>query len=80
MNKNEINAQKEDTGNSIFQICALTRKINQINEHLNGHKKDYSGHRGLLIMVNRRKRLLAYLYRKDPSLYYKAIEEAGIRK
>lgn len=54
-----------DTGSSEVQVALLTERINHLVEHLKKHAKDHHTRRGLLLMVGRRKRLLAYLRRKD---------------
>lgn len=54
-----------DTGSSDVQIALLTKRINDLVEHLKTHKKDHSSRRGLLILVGQRKRLLTYLERTD---------------
>lgn len=69
-----------DTGSSEVQIALLTFKIKDLTEHFKRHDKDYHGRRGLLKMVNTRKRLLTYLKGKDFDRYQKIIGELGIRK
>ena len=54
-----------DTGSPEVQIAMLTDRINQLTEHLRTHKKDHSSRRGLLKLVGRRRRFLAYLQKKD---------------
>lgn len=56
-----------DTGSSDVQIAVLTERINDLVEHLKAHKKDHHTRRGLLKMVGRRRRLIAYLKKKDPA-------------
>lgn len=58
----------------------LTRRINEISDHLKGHKKDHHSRRGLLMMVGRRNRLLRYLARTGPARYQSLIERLGLRK
>ena len=58
-----------DTGSPEVQIAVLTYRINDLNEHLKVHKKDYHSRRGLLKMVGQRRNLLAYLKEKDCLLY-----------
>ena len=58
----------------------LTTRINQLTEHLRNNKKDHSSRRGLLKMIGRRKRLLAYIQKKDYERYQKLIARLGIRR
>jgi len=69
-----------DTGSSDVQIALLTYRIEQLTGHFKQNKQDHHGRRGLLRMVNRRRKLLDYLKRKDPSRYSTIIKELGIRK
>ena len=68
-----------DTGSVGVQIALLTGRINELTEHLNVHKKDFSSQRGLRKMVGQRRRLLKYLQRQDLSAYRDLIEKLGIR-
>jgi len=58
----------------------LTKRIAEITEHLQTHKKDHAARRGLLQMVGRRKKLLRYVSEKDTATYLKTIETLGLRK
>lgn len=69
-----------DTGSPEVQIALLTKRINDLTEHLKVHKKDHHSRRGLLIMVGRRRNLLNYLVKKDIERYRSIIEKLGIRK
>lgn len=69
-----------DTGSPEVQIALLTARIEQLTEHFKVHKKDHHGRRGLLKMVNRRRRLLDYLHRKDAARYKALIEKLGLRR
>ncbi len=69
-----------DTGSPEVQIAILTRRINDLTEHLKTHKKDHHSRRGLLKMVGRRRNLLNYLMKKDINRYRQCIEKLGIRK
>ncbi len=69
-----------DTGSTEVQIALLTEKINHLTEHLRTHKKDFHSRLGLLKMVGQRKRLLAYLTKKDLEGYRNLIARLGIRK
>ena len=69
-----------DTGSPEVQIAVLTYRINDLNEHLKVHKKDFHSRRGLLKMVGQRRGLLAYLKKKDIERYRSLIERLGLRK
>ena len=68
-----------DTGSPEVQIALLSDRITHLTEHLKVHKKDHHSHRGLLMMVGQRRRLLRYLQREDPERYRALIEKLGIR-
>jgi small subunit ribosomal protein S15 len=70
----------QDTGSTEVQIALLTERINRLSEHLSQHRKDFHGHRGLLMMVGQRRRLLRYLEREDEARYRVLIERLGLRK
>jgi small subunit ribosomal protein S15 len=69
-----------DTGSADVQIALLTERINALTGHLKLHKKDAHSRRGLIKLVGQRRRLLAYLIRKDPARYKKLIKKLSIRK
>ncbi len=69
-----------DTGSPEVQIAILTTRINQLTDHLRTHKHDESSRRGLLIMVGRRRRLLAYVRRKDFERYMALTDKLNIRR
>ena len=69
-----------DTGSPEVQIALLTKRINDLTEHLKIHKKDHHSRRGLLIMVGKRRSLLNYLTKNDINRYRAIIERLGIRK
>jgi small subunit ribosomal protein S15 len=69
-----------DTGSPEVQIALLTERINQLVEHLNIHKHDHHSRRGLLKLVGRRRRLLAYLSQRDTDRYRTVIGKLGIRR
>lgn len=69
-----------DTGSAEVQIALLTKRINDLTEHLKLHKKDHHSRRGLLIMVGKRRNLLNYLTKEDINRYRSIIEKLGIRK
>jgi small subunit ribosomal protein S15 len=69
-----------DTGSPDVQVAVLTERINALTEHLQGHKKDHSCRRGLLMLVSRRRRLLDYIREQDPGRYVDLITRLNIRK
>lgn len=69
-----------DTGSPEVQIAILTRRIQELTEHLKTHKKDFASRRGLLQMVGKRRSLLAYLKRTDFSRYQTILEKLNLRK
>jgi len=73
--------QKEnDSGRSEVQIALLTKRINDLTDHFDKHKKDHHSRRGLMMMVGKRRRLLDYLGAKDIERYRSIIKELNIRK
>jgi small subunit ribosomal protein S15 len=62
------------------QVALLTERINQLTEHLRGHKKDHHSRRGLLMLVGHRRRLLNYMQRSDLDGYRELIKELGLRR
>jgi small subunit ribosomal protein S15 len=69
-----------DTGSPEVQVAILTARINDLTPHFKTHMKDHHGRRGLLKMVNRRKRLLAYLKDRSAERYTALIHKLGLRK
>lgn len=69
-----------DTGSPEVQVALLTERINQMIEHLKLHAHDHHSRRGLLKLVGRRRRLLAYLNGKDRDRYRQLIERLGLRR
>ena len=69
-----------DTGSPEVQIALLTQRLSELTEHLKTHKHDHHSRRGLLRMVGRRKRLLAYLQRQDVERYRALIAKLGLRR
>jgi small subunit ribosomal protein S15 len=69
-----------DTGSPEVQVALLTARINELTPHFKLHLKDHHGRRGLLKMVNQRKRLLSYLKDKDAERYTALIAKLGLRK
>ncbi|MCF7837883.1 MAG: 30S ribosomal protein S15 [Candidatus Marinimicrobia bacterium] len=76
----EFRQHETDTGSSQVQIALLSARIKDLTEHLGTHKKDHSSRRGLIAMVNRRRRLLSYVKRGNPSLYRDMIQRLGLRR
>ncbi|MBE6737464.1 MAG: 30S ribosomal protein S15 [Ruminococcaceae bacterium] len=77
---NEYALHEGDTGSPEVQIALLTKRINDLTEHLKEHKKDHHSRRGLLQMVGQRRALLAYLTKVDIERYRSIIARLGIRK
>ena len=73
-------ATKGDTGSPQVQVAILTERINNLSGHFKEHKNDVHSRRGLLKMVNQRRRLLDYLKSRDNENYSKIIKELGLRK
>jgi len=69
-----------DTGSPEVQVALLTRRINDLTEHMKQHKHDFHTQRGLLQLVGRRRRLLRYLEEKDVQRYRALIERLGLRR
>jgi small subunit ribosomal protein S15 len=69
-----------DTGSAEVQIAILTRRINDLTQHLRVHRKDHHSRRGLLKMVGQRRRQLAYLNKTDVERYRAIIAKLGLRK
>ncbi len=76
----EYAVHEGDTGSSEVQIAVLTKRINDLTEHLRTHKKDHHSRRGLLKMVGSRRSLLKYLQNTDIERYRTIIAKLGIRK
>jgi small subunit ribosomal protein S15 len=71
---------ESDTGSTNVQVALLTRRINDLTEHLRAHPKDHYSRRGLLKLVGRRRRFLNYLQRNDLEGYRALIKELGLRR
>lgn len=77
----EYGGNEKNTGSIEGQVALLTERINSISAHLKqNNKKDFSSNRGLVQMVGKRKRLLAYLSRTNLQGYRQLIEKLGLRK
>ena len=75
----DFKQSENDCGSCEVQIAILTKRILDLTEHLKIHKKDNSTRRGLMALVNRRRRLLAYLTKKDYARYTALIKRLGLR-
>ena len=69
-----------DTGSTEIQVALLSARISQLTGHFAGHKKDHHSRRGLLRMVNRRRKLLDYLKKNDQARYQDLIRRLGLRR
>lgn len=69
-----------DTGSPEVQVALLSARINELTEHFNIHKQDHHSRRGLLKMVNQRRKLLDYLKNKDLGRYQELISRLGLRR
>jgi len=78
--KKEYKLHDQDTGSADVQVALLTSRIKELTEHLKQHKKDHSSRRGLIMMVNKRRKLLSYVQRKDEGRYKELIAKLGLRK
>ena len=76
----EFGKKDTDTGSTEVQIALLTKKINELSEHFKVNKKDHHSRRGLLGMVNNRRKLLKYLKGKNETEYLALIKKLGLRK
>lgn len=76
----QYQTHETDTGSPEVQVAILTRRINELAEHLRANKHDNHSRRGLLSMVGRRRRLLNYLSRTENERYQKLIAALGLRR
>ena len=76
----EFGKNNTDTGSTEVQVALLTKKINELSEHFKIHKKDNHSRRGLLGMINNRRKLLKYLKGKNEEGYQELIKKLGLRK
>ena len=77
---NDYGTGDGDTGSPEVQVALLTRRINDLTEHMKAHRHDFHTQRGLLQLVGRRRRLLRYLEQKDVARYRSLIERLGLRR
>jgi len=78
--KKEFQLHDKDTGSSDVQVALLSKRIEELTEHLKTHKKDHSSRYGLIRMVNTRRTLLDYLKEKDAERYKKLIKKLNLRR
>jgi small subunit ribosomal protein S15 len=78
--KEDFETHEGDTGSPEVQIALLTKRINDLTEHLRAHPKDHSSRRGLLKMVGNRSALLKYVRNRDVKRYQAIISRLGLRK
>ncbi len=76
----DYQVQDGDTGSPEVQVALLTHNINSLQDHFRAHKKDHHSRRGLIRMVNQRRKLLDYLREKDGARYRSLIERLGLRR
>ena len=76
----DLQKHKDDTGSSAVQVGILTKRIEELTEHLKTHKKDFATRRGLLQMVGQRRRLLHYIAEEDSNEYLALIKKLGLRR
>ncbi|MEK7187854.1 MAG: 30S ribosomal protein S15 [Patescibacteria group bacterium] len=75
----EVARHDKDTGSAEVQVAVLSRQIEELTGHLKKHRKDNHSRRGLLKMVNQRRKLMAYLKRRDPKIYEKISKKLGLK-
>ena len=76
----QYGASATDTGSPEAQVALLSRRINDLTEHLKANKHDHHNRRGLLLLVGKRRRILQYLAKTDIARYRAIIEKLGIRR
>lgn len=76
----EFAVKKDDTGSPEVQVAILSERIQNLTDHFKTHKNDHNSRRGLLMMVSKRRRLLDYAKKKDPSRYEQLVLRLGLRK
>ena len=76
----DFGKDEKNTGSTEVQVAILTKKINSLTEHFKKHKKDHHSKRGLLGMINNRRKLLKYIKNQDENKYAELIKKLGLRK
>ena len=77
--RDSVRRHDNDTGSPEFQVAGMTERISYLTKHLQQHPKDFSTRRGLVAMVNKRRRLLNYLYQEDQDRYVAVVQSLGVR-
>mmetsp|Transcript_8004 Transcript_8004/g.18556 ORF Transcript_8004/g.18556 Transcript_8004/m.18556 type:complete len:315 (-) Transcript_8004:182-1126(-) len=77
--REKVRLHETDSGSCEFQVATMTERILHLTEHMKINKKDFSTKRGLIALVNKRRRLLNYLYRESEERYHKVVSSLGIR-
>jgi small subunit ribosomal protein S15 len=77
---NEYKTSENDTGSPEVQVALLTARITYLTDHFKSHKKDLHSRRGLLKLVNQRRKLLAYVKSKNVDRYQSLIKRLGLRR
>ena len=77
---NEYGLGENDTGSPEVQVALLTQNINKLQTHFGTHKKDHHSRRGLIRMVNQRRKILDYLKESNVERYRKLIKQLGLRR
>jgi small subunit ribosomal protein S15 len=78
--RKEYQRNDRDTGSVEVQVALLTKHVEALTGHLQTHKKDNSTRRGLITMVNKRRKLLSYLAKEDDARYKELIQRLGLRR
>ena len=76
----EYSRGEADTGSAEVQVALLSARISELTDHFGVHKKDHHSRQGLLMMVNKRRKLLDYLKKKEPDRYRELISRLGLRR
>ncbi len=76
----EFGKNEQDTGSSEVQVALLTFRIKDLQSHFDTHKKDHHSRRGLITMVNSRRKHLDYIKKRDLDKYRNLIQKLGLRK
>jgi len=76
----DFKKHEKDTGSSEVQIALLTERINDLSEHFKKHKKDHHSRRGLLMIINKRRKLLDYVKKTNEVKYRELLERLKLRK
>ena len=76
----EYQTHNKDTGSAVVQIAVTTTRIKELSSHLKKHPKDKHSRRGLLAMVNKRRKLLNYLAKDSPQKYRNVVKKLGLKR